>query len=205
MNDPDDFSSQLPLSAEELITRGVEYANAGDYENGIADFTEAIGLNSDLTFLAYKNRGVIYFKQGNYENALADLTEAIRLKPDFEFAYNDRGEVYLAQNDNGHAIADFTEAINSNPVYARALYNRFSAYFNVGDYEKAVSDHKRAIERDYGIAGTFHKKINFVKVITDLETRLQSEPDNAEVRRNLEMVQNLYWFAKGPPKRQGSN
>ena len=201
MDSSDDSLRQL--SAEDLITLGIEYSEAGDYENGIAALGKAISLNSDYTYLAYSNRGYIYFRKGDIDNAIYDLTQSIQLDPSFEFARNHRGEVYLSQNDFVHAIADFTAAIDINPVYARALYNRFNAYFNTGEYDKAISDYKRAINRDNGIAWMYHKKIDFEKAIADLKAILQSEPDNTEARNNLDIVQNLFWFTKGPPKRQG--
>jgi tetratricopeptide (TPR) repeat protein len=69
-----------PLTAREYSNRGIAYANNGEYDRAIADFTQAIALKPDFA-LAYSNRGNAYANKGEYDRAIADYTQAIKLNP----------------------------------------------------------------------------------------------------------------------------
>ena len=108
--------------AKEAFRRGGEACEKGDFDEAIADFTEAIRFKPDYA-LAYCNRGTAYGNKGDSDKAIVDLTEAIRLKPDAD-AYNLRGLAYGKKGDHDKEIADFSEAIRLKPGYAEAYRNR---------------------------------------------------------------------------------
>ena len=60
--------------------RAVEYANKGDYDRAIADFSSAIHLDATDAD-TYNNRGAAYLAKGENDRAFADFSEAIRLDP----------------------------------------------------------------------------------------------------------------------------
>src|SRR5258708_5872736 len=105
------FDSQ---SAEAYIDRGDTFADAGDFDNAIADYTEALRLNPQNTD-AFNNRGLVYVDKGDLDNAIADYSEAIRLEPTFDIAYSNRGIAYRENSDFDNAMADFAEALRLNP------------------------------------------------------------------------------------------
>jgi len=76
-----------PQTAEDYHARGLEYLNNGDYDNAIADFTQAINLNP-YSAEAYFNRGEAYTNEGDYDRAIADYNQAIRLTAPNEVAFN---------------------------------------------------------------------------------------------------------------------
>lgn len=55
--------------------RGIAWGEKGEYDKAIADFSEAITLNSDQKCLAsyFKYRSLMYEKKGEFEKALSDL------------------------------------------------------------------------------------------------------------------------------------
>src|SRR5262249_29638781 len=60
--------------------RAVEYANKGDYDRAVADFSTAIHLDpTDAD--AYNDRGAAWLAKGENDLAFADFSEAIRLNP----------------------------------------------------------------------------------------------------------------------------
>ena len=74
------------MDPEYYNERGLEYAQEGDFDNAIAEYTRAILLDPKFTS-AYHNRGFAYFKKQDFDRAIADYTEAIRLNPKYADAY----------------------------------------------------------------------------------------------------------------------
>ena len=54
------------------VDRGSVYSEQGDYDRAIADFTQALTLNSNYT-LAHYHRAVAWFLQKDYPRAWADV------------------------------------------------------------------------------------------------------------------------------------
>ena len=63
----------------------------GDHDRAIADYSEAIRLKLEGTWLAADSA------QGDYDRAIADYNEALRLKPNSAEALDGRGAAYGAQ------------------------------------------------------------------------------------------------------------
>ena len=57
--------------AENSYNRGVAYFQKGEYDQAIAEFTEAIRLDPTDT-QAYVNRGVAYDEKGEYDKAIGE-------------------------------------------------------------------------------------------------------------------------------------
>ena len=95
--------------AIEANNRAKAYADKGDYDKAIIDYTRAIRLNPDDTF-AYVDRGKVYTLIGDYDKATIDYTHAIRLHPDNAEAYFGRGKVYELKGSKDKATADFAKA-----------------------------------------------------------------------------------------------
>jgi tetratricopeptide (TPR) repeat protein len=57
--------------------QGLTFASMGRVDEGIQEFTAAIGLDSNYA-AAYGNRGVAYMMQKKYNKALEDLNNAVR-------------------------------------------------------------------------------------------------------------------------------
>jgi tetratricopeptide (TPR) repeat protein len=85
------------------FSRGLAYADLGDRDRAIADYTRAIELKPDnAPYLC--NRGNALFGNNDYEHAMADYDEAIRIDP---VCYYNRGTAYARHHDADRALADF--------------------------------------------------------------------------------------------------
>ena len=70
-----------PHDATTYTNRGVIYSCKGDYDRAIADYNEAIRIDSDCID-AYTKRGNAYKDKKDYDRAIADYNEALRIDPD---------------------------------------------------------------------------------------------------------------------------
>lgn len=77
-DDYDKVTEYAPRSPFPYYNRGLLYAEAGDLDAAIAQFSRAIALKDDFGE-AYFNRGFVYYKSGNRAAGTADLSRAGQL------------------------------------------------------------------------------------------------------------------------------
>ncbi len=141
----DEVSQFSPQLAQLYHCRGLHCRGKGEYDNAIANCTEAIRLDPSLA-RAYANRGVAYGMKSDHDKAISDFTEAIRLDPSLAEVYCDRGVTYAMKGDYDKAIDDFTEVIRLESSSTEAYRNRAVAYGMRGEYDNAVTDYIEAIQ-----------------------------------------------------------
>ena len=138
-------------SRSELATvyniRGSAFSDMHRYDNAIADYEAAIGLNPQSA-KAYYNRGVAYASSGRPTQAISDYDAAIRLKPGLAVAYFSRANAYDALSRYDRAIASFDAAVRLSPGYTAAYANRGIVHAKKGDRARAVADFRRALILD---------------------------------------------------------
>lgn len=121
-----------------ILDRGLAYAEKGNFQEAIVEFTKAINNNPHIAELYY-NRGLAYYGGSiSFISALADFNKAIELKPDFVAAYFNRGRIFGVMKNYDEAIRDFNRVIEIDPNNAFA-YNAF-AYNN-----RAIGDRKSVV------------------------------------------------------------
>jgi tetratricopeptide (TPR) repeat protein len=163
-------TARIPQSAVDFLNRGLIFAQRGDFDTALEDFTEAINRDPNMT-LAYLQRGKTLFarqaditdisegfeltwvvksrnKTSDDESALADFTQAIKNNPNLYTAYSYRGRLYGEIKEYDKAITDLTQAIRINPNYARAYSSRGNIYSDKGEYDRAIADYTQAIKLD---------------------------------------------------------
>ncbi|MFP3041465.1 tetratricopeptide repeat protein [Treponema primitia] len=169
------------------LDRGILFATRNDFEMAIAEFTEALNLDPDLS-AAYMLRGRALFasvskvismeddfssfssyntggkaspvQQQAFDRATADFTQAIKLDPNNAIAYSERGRAFSNKGDQDKAIADFTQAIKIAPNSDAFYTNRGIAYSNKGDYDRAIADYTQALRLDPNNATAYYNRGN---------------------------------------------
>jgi uncharacterized protein (TIGR02145 family) len=101
-------------SAKAFYKTGTKEKEAGNFDNAVAGFTEAIRLDTNFA-KAYTGRGEIYFEKKDYDKAIEDYTVAIRLDTNFAKAYNGRAEAHIKNKDYDKAVEDYTNVLRINP------------------------------------------------------------------------------------------
>ena len=97
-------------NAEAFFNTGVNELQSGNCDQAIADFTQAMALNTNYPD-AYLYRGEAKSRLKDYAGTIADDTKAIELKPGYAYAYFTRGNARAALKDYAGAIVDDTKAI----------------------------------------------------------------------------------------------
>jgi tetratricopeptide (TPR) repeat protein len=92
-------------SAKAFFKTGMKEKNAGNYDDAVTGFTEAVRLDSNFSE-AYAGRAEAYLKKEDYDNAIADYTEVIRRDSNDIAVYLARVETYSKKKDYDGAIAD---------------------------------------------------------------------------------------------------
>jgi tetratricopeptide (TPR) repeat protein len=110
------ITGSSPNSADAMLLRGPAYNNlgntyvdAGQYQQAVESYDEAIRLNPEYA-LAYNNRGGAYVQLGRYEAAIADYGVATRINPLYANAYFNRALAYAMANRFAEARQDLTKA-----------------------------------------------------------------------------------------------
>lgn len=100
-------------NAGELGEQGLELERAGQLDQAIEKYTEAIELLPES--LGFRLMRVnAYMAKEDYDRAIDDYTEIIQLFSEHygARAYFGRGRAYEAKDDYEHAVADFEQAIS---------------------------------------------------------------------------------------------
>jgi tetratricopeptide (TPR) repeat protein len=133
------YSQMSNQSAMRYFDIGSYKVNKKDYRGAIADFTEAIKLDSGF-LQAYENRGVAKYYLQDFRGAIEDYDRALEINPDDYNTYGRRGWAKFSIEDCMGAVDDFTKAIEgvkNTPEY----YNvRGQAKYCLQDYEGAIAD-----------------------------------------------------------------
>lgn len=181
--------SDLParLKAGALFERGFAYCETGQYNDAIADLTQAIRLEPDHAD-SWRERAKAYAREGLSDQAIADETRAVRLKRNDPSLYSERALLYLDRSRWREAMADLSAAIRLAPRNANLRYLRGHALRLSGDPARAVEDESRALDLDPGLvdaheerAADYEDQGEFGRALDDFNAELERR-DNVGVR-----------------------
>jgi tetratricopeptide (TPR) repeat protein len=140
-----DVIEKYPEAGIAYNNRGVAFAEEKEYKQALADYNQAISIDSSHTE-AYNNRGVSRAALKNFAGAKHDYDKAIKLRPNYPDAYYNRGNSFIETEDTISAIKDYTKVLSLNPNHTGALNNRGLAKRAVKDYKGAMEDFNKAIK-----------------------------------------------------------
>jgi tetratricopeptide (TPR) repeat protein len=169
--------SELPSA---YFNSAEAYANKGDYDRAIANYTRAISLRPDYVG-TYYSRAMAYSNKGDYDRAIADYTEALRLNPDASWIYSRRGDAYYEKGDYDRAIADYNQSIRLLPDYNYSAYSgRGKAYLEKSEWDQAIIDFEKGSYLGYYLGKAYLEKGDWNQAISNFSTAIERDPDNAD-------------------------
>ena len=167
------WTHELEIHPDAMLAyalRGGAYADSGDNQQAVKNYTMAMELNPGFS-KAYNNRGKAYYALGNYQQAVKDLTKAIELNPEAVKGYHNRGKAYYALGNYQQAVKDLTKAIELNPR-AVTYYYRGKIYADMGKEQRALNDLNKAIEYSPGNALAYKTRGDIYLRLGDLQGAL---------------------------------
>jgi tetratricopeptide (TPR) repeat protein len=128
-----------PQTAEEYATQGAMLLSQGQWDEAIASFTRAIGLDPKHID-AHANLGMAYYFKGKVEAAIPEFQTALRLAPTRIDAAHGLGLALYEKGDIDAAIQAFRAAAQVNPM---SNYNLGNVLEQKGDKAGALEAYKR--------------------------------------------------------------
>jgi membrane protease YdiL (CAAX protease family)/Flp pilus assembly protein TadD len=174
-----------PRSAWGYNERGNRHLDQGEFDDAIADYTEAIRL-APKDAVAYANRGLALLKKGQHAEALPDLNRAIDLDPRMANAYLSRGVVWHQLGRHDEALADYDRTLRLNPGEVLAYSNRALIRLDRRDFDGALADLDEVLRKETTAAtlvvrGHVHLHKGAPEAaVRDLTEAIRLEPGNAE-------------------------
>lgn len=122
-----------------FIRRGNTHLYMGEYDDGIADFSETLRLDPANAEALVNRAGTRNFL-GDPERAIADYDTVIRVDPSWPLVFTARAFAYVAAGQFGRAIEDCDQALRLRPQNNLALSARCRARLGLGQLAAALAD-----------------------------------------------------------------
>lgn len=163
-----------------LVSAGVAYGMAGQYDKAIADLREAAKLDPQDAD-AWNNLGLYLSDAGQIAPALEALDKALALRPAFDKAWYNRGNALAKGGDFRAALGNYAKALNISPAYTDALNNSGNCFIMLRQPDSALAYFRKAVEADPGNA----------KAVINLAVTYQSTGDTASARVWMEKAKSM--------------
>ncbi len=186
------FASDVPAATRALKSRGRLHQNRGRTAEAIADFTQAIRLDT-ADAEAYCWRGEIYSDQQRHADAIADYAEGLRIAGEacscrWDLFFG-RGLARAKSKDYEGAIEDFSAALQLHAT-GNGYTNRGLAFARLGHYDQALADYDRALSLEPDAVQTLINRAYAFKgsgdtsrAIEEFSRVLSDDPDEVQAIR----------------------
>ncbi len=132
------------LNDYSFVRAGNEFYKAGEPDNAIAEYREALRLNPDNVQAHLKMGFLLYNVKGKVEEGMAHLNKALELDPDNAFVHHDLGMALLHQKKFDQAINHLSHALRRMPQGVDKQYNAFDMHYNIGRALFYTGDFRRS-------------------------------------------------------------
>jgi len=185
----DDSSITTPQG---YVTRGNTYYELGEYTQALADYSQAIALDS--TYLeAFFRRGFTRLQQQDISGAMTDFSKITDLSPQHPLGHFALGMAYNAEADPDYNLVlhHLSQAINLGLDSVTAFQTRGLAYAATGQFDQAIVDFSQAIRRDpdaleayVARAKAYHANRDARRAIEDYNRAIDLAPEFAPAYRD---------------------
>lgn len=136
-----------PMQLLSLYQKAVEFAEAGNFQNAIENFSECIAID-DKNPMIFILRSTAYCQLKEYSKALLDVHVALSLDQSISSAYSTKAFIEWSMGDFKSALSDYDKAISLGSKYSADFMNRGQVKRDAGDLDGAIEDLQKASELD---------------------------------------------------------
>ncbi|MGO9914166.1 MAG: tetratricopeptide repeat protein [Isosphaeraceae bacterium] len=183
--DRGETTTREPKNAADLVARGRAHLVKEEFDDAIADFTDAVRLDPAHA-PAYVARAEAWARKHYRDRELADITTAVKLDPRNTAYRVARGQSCSVQGRHEEAMADFNAALGMEPENPALWVARGNEWRRDLKLDEALADYTRAIQLkpDFTLAyisrgQTWRQRRDFGRAIQEFAEVVRREPDNA--------------------------
>ncbi len=177
--------------AEEHYNLGMVYAQEGQYDQALQEYTEAVKLQPDH-LMAHFKIALVYDNRGMLNQAEKKYLEVIDLFPRAALAYNNLGLIYEKKGDFLKAEEYYIKASDAHPLLPDPVYNLGNVFLEQESYDSAREKFVTCISLDpyyykaYSALGDLNYRIGKLDdAIENFKKAIQIEPNYAVAHNNL--------------------
>lgn len=141
-----------------LETRGGFLARLGQYEQAVADFSEALALEPNLIDNLYE-RANAYRDLGRFEECLNDLDEASRIDSRNLMTESLRGSVFAAKGELDRALDCFDRVLANDAQHVDARRRRAAVYAKLNRWDDASQEVRQLMSEGLRIDPQFVEEV----------------------------------------------
>lgn len=167
-----------------VLLRGRDLRESGEYEEALAEYDRALGLDPELA-RAHYGKGVTHALQGAWAAAVAEMDRALAIEPDDVQALQRRGEYHRVLGHWREAVGDLDRAIELDPADPFPWASRGAARHSLEEDDAALADLNRAVELDpeYGWALARRARVRrdrgeYAQQMADLDRAVRLAPQS---------------------------
>ena len=175
-----------------FLTRGIAYAELGQFDDALTDLDHAAELAPDL-YAVYLNRGAVRLSHGQDADALADFNRAAELRPASAGPFINIAEVHRLNDRFDQAETALGEAINRSATSAKAYHQRGLTRLTLNKPAEARDDFTKAMELDLSsqavaeawkqIGTTWHRSGDHQQALSAYDKALVADADDPRTHR----------------------
>ena len=197
--------AQRTAELRKAFDEGVSLSREGKYDDSVAAFNRALGVNPKCPD-CYYNIGFAYSQKKDFDKAEENYKKALEVKPDYADAYNGLANIYNAQKKfdlAAEASKKATELASSAPgglvsANADALYNQGVILWNSGkiadakkQFEAAIAANPNHAESHYQLAMALVNEGNLAGAAAEFNSYLKIAPDGPNAAQAKALVAQL--------------
>ncbi len=140
-------SDSLHYAAQELLRRGIEACDAGDYDGALDLYHQAEALDSGSSMYRYEE-SYIYTYQQQYQRAIDILLTIVNAPDAHDIYYSNLGSCYDYLGKREKALATYKEGLKRFPNSGRIYLELGVVMASEQKFEKALGYWEKGIEVD---------------------------------------------------------
>ena len=170
---------------------GVAFDQEGREEEAMAEFNQALGINSTYA-QAHYNLATVLLRIGRVDDAIAEFEKTLSLNRNDAHAHYNLGNALVRKGEINEAMAEYQLALKVNPKLAEARNNLGMAFAQTNRMDDAIAEYQQALainpnyaEAYYNLGNACYEEGKADEAVAQYERGLAIDPNNAVAHCNV--------------------